>query len=518
MAAEPPVTDCDVLICGLGPVGDLLALLLGQRGVSVVGIDAAPEPYELPRAAVVDDEVLRIYQWAGILDQILAESQVQDEVSFVPRHGRRLTLMEPDGTLQGQHGLVSIHQPTMEQTMIEAARKQSTVDLRWGVRLLDFRQENELVRARVEDESGEQRELTARWMVGADGGTSWVRQLLGIEFSGSTFRQRWLVVDVALDRPLDRVKHPHFFGDPERPVVCLPMSPGRHRWEWMVHPGEDVEPMIDPESIRRRLEPWLGEETAEVERAVVYTFHHRVAERWREGRVLLAGDAAHLTPPFAGQGFSSGARDATNLAWKLEAVLSGAPAALMDSYEAERRPHVEAMIRLAVTMGKFIQTSNSRVAVGRDLLLRTLEVTGINHWGRQRVKPLPAYGDGAFAETPAGLVFKRIVGSQFPQPEVVDTKGCRIKLDGLTGLDWTALTSEPEVADAFGSQGIRSLLAGRDFEDPDKTISDWLIDHESAWVLLRPDQFIYACGATLEEVKPATDQLRRDLGRAFPTG
>lgn len=512
MAAEP---DCDVLICGLGPVGQLLALLLGRAGVSVLAIDEASEPFELPRAAVVDDEVLRIFQAAGVDRQILAESQVQEEVSFVTGSGRPLCLLRPVEGSQGHPPLVSIHQPSIERTLIAALAEQETVRAAWGRRLERFDQDAAGVEALVRStEDGSIEAVRARWMVGCDGGPSWVRQLLGIEFGGSTFRQRWLVVDILVDRPLAKVRHPHFFGEWRRPIVSLPMSPGRHRWEWMLHPGEDPEPFLDPGSLRERIDPWLEGETATVERAVVYTFQARTAARWREGRVLLAGDAAHLMPPFAGQGFSSGARDAGNLAWKFEAVLAGAPEGLLDTYEQERRPHVEAMRRLAVTLGSFVQTADRRVARVRDLFLGALETTGIASWARARIKPLPAYGAGAFAERPHRVVFKRGVGAQFPQP-VVGIGGDKVLLDEAAGRGWCALSANADAAGALAAGGLRVLLLGRDLEDTEGMIDERLTRFGASWVLLRPDRFVFALGGSGGgDVGCALDALHRDLGRA----
>jgi 3-(3-hydroxy-phenyl)propionate hydroxylase len=512
MSAEP---DCDVLVCGLGPVGQLLALLLGRAGISVLAVDQASKQFELPRAAVADDEVLRIFQAAGVEREILAESQRQQEVSFVTVRGRSHCLLRPVEGSQGHPPLVSIHQPSIERTLIAALAGQQTVRTGWGRRLERFDQDAEGVRALVRSlEDGSTEEIRARWAIGCDGGASWVRQLLGIEFGGSTFRQRWLVVDVLVDRPLAKVRHPHFFGDWRRPIVSLPMSPGRHRWEWMLHPGEDPEPFLDPGALRERIDPWLEGETATVERAVVYTFQARTAARWREGRVLLAGDAAHLMPPFAGQGFSSGARDAANLAWKLEAVLAGAPESLLDTYEEERRPHVEAMRRLAVTLGSFVQTADRRVARVRDIFLGALDVTGIASLVRARIKPLPAYGAGAFAQRPHRIVFRRGVGGQFPQP-VVRVGEDKLLLDEAAGRGWCALSADSSAADALAAGGLRVLLLGRDLEDPEGTIGEWLTRFRASWVLLRPDRFVFAHGGSGDgEIRHALDALHRNLGRA----
>lgn len=514
MTSEP---DCDVLVCGLGPVGQLLALLLGRRGISVIAVDQASEPYDLPRAAVVDDEVLRIFQAAGVVEEILRESQPQERVSFVTRSGRAVTLLSPEHGSQGHQPLASIHQPSIERTLVRALAEQGSVEMRWGHRLERLQQTHDGAAALVRPaDDGTLETITSRWVVGCDGGTSWVRRLLGIEFGGSTFRQRWLVVDAQVDRPLSKIPHPHFFGDPERPIVSLPMSPGRHRWEWMLHSGEEEAHLLEPVSIRRRIEPWLNDEEVTVERAVVYTFHARVASHWREGRVLLAGDAAHLMPPFAGQGFSSGARDAANLAWKLEAVLNGAPQALLDTYEAERRAHVTAFSRLAVTLGRFVQTTDSRVAVARDAFLTGLDRTGVAAWLRERIKPLPAYEDGAFAERPARFSFQRDVGSQFPQPTVRTDDGDEVPFDELAGPGWSAICDEDDAIGVLRAEGLRVLALGRDLDDPDGVIREWLARGEARWVILRPDRFVFARGTGAKAARRALDEVHRRLGRATP--
>jgi hypothetical protein len=216
-------------------------------------------------------------------------------------------------------------------------------------------------------------------------------------------------------------------------------------------------------------------------------------------------------PPFAGQGFSSGARDAANLAWKLEAVLAGAPEALLDTYEEERRAHVEAMRRLAVTLGSFVQTTDRRVARLRDLVLGGLDRTGVARWAETKVKPLPAYGAGAFAERPARSVFRRSVGAQFPQPRV-SVGGRTVSLDGALGPGWRALTTAPELTDALGAEGLRVVLVGPDLLDVEGEIATWLDRFDATWVILRPDRFVFALGSGETGIDHALAELHRQVG------
>jgi 2-polyprenyl-6-methoxyphenol hydroxylase-like FAD-dependent oxidoreductase len=493
------VRDCDVLICGLGPVGQLLALLLGDLGVETVAVDEAHQPHELPRAAVVDDEVLRIFQAVGLDREILAAAQVQRAVSYVTGRGRAIRVFRPEQGDLGQPPLVSIHQPSMERAMVAALEGRGEVELRWGERVEALDPGRESVTAWIRPvEDGRSWPLRGRYLVGCDGARSAVRDRAQIPFGGSTFAQRWLVVDALVDRPPASAPHPHFVGDTDRPTVCLPMSPGRHRWEWMLHPGEDEAPFLEPARIRRLLGAWVRDEHVEVERAVVYTFHARAAQRWRAGRVLLAGDAAHVMPPFVGQGFSSGARDAGNLAWKLDAVLHGAAQRLLDTYEAERRPHVTSMQSRAVRWGRVVQTTRPTVGLLRDAAMEVLDRTGALGWLQARAKPLPTYGAGAFAVAPSRLSFRRSVGSLFPQPD---------RLDDRLGRGWSVVSRSPAATRGWRDAGLHVVEL-----DPDP----WLSRRDAGWALLRPDRFVFACGGPAE-VPTALRALRETVGSGLRT-
>lgn len=465
------------MICGFGPVGQLLALLLTDLGVSVIAVDEADEPYSLPRAAVIDDEVLRIFQAVGLDAAVLRDAQVQKAVTFVTNRGKKVEVLRPEHGDLGHPPLVSIHQPSMERTMVAALAERGEADVRWGTRVETVDRAADHVDVYVRPTAGgRSSRIRARYMVACDGGKSFVRRTLQIPFGGSTYSQRWLVLDGLLDKPLAKVPHPHFVGDVRRPTVSLPMSPGRHRWEFMLHPGEDAAEFERESRIRELAAPYITDEHVEFERAVVYTFHVRRAERWRAGRVFLAGDAAHLTPPFAGQGFSSGARDAQNLAWKLSAVLRGAPQRLLDSYEVERRPHVTSMQNFAVRWGGVVQTSSPAVGRFRDGLIGLLDRTGALARIREQVKPLPTYPDGIFAKRPARLPFRRVVGSLFPQPD---------RLDDHLGNGWSAVAASEAAASAWQARGVPSVV---------RPASAWLSANECEWALLRPDRFVYATG------------------------
>ncbi len=490
--------DCDVLICGLGPVGQLLALLLGHLGVSTIGIDQAAEPYALPRAAVIDDEVLRIFQSIDLDHQVLKAAQVQKAVSFLNARGEAYEVFRPAHGELGQPPLVSIHQPSIERMMVTRLTELGQAQLQWEQRVETIDQDAMGVSVWVRPVTGGRAyALRGRYLVGCDGGRSTVRSRLQIPFGGSTFAQRWLVVDATVDRPVVRAPHPHFSGNLERPTVSLPMSPGRHRWEWMLHSGEPEADFVKPDRIRRLMGPWLTDEQVEVERAVVYTFHARTAHRWRVGRMFLAGDAAHVMPPFVGQGFSSGARDAANLAWKLDAALSGSPSVLLDSYEAERRPHVTGMQTFAVRSGAVVQTTRPGVGRFRDSTMELMQRSGLAAWIQDRAKPLPTCGRGAFAERPARFPPRRSVGALFPQPTHAGAA-----LDSALGSGWSAVVTDPQVGHGLLTAGLHTVAL------PDDR---WLIAHRATWAILRPDRYVFACGDA-REIGPAVAALRRQVG------
>jgi 3-(3-hydroxy-phenyl)propionate hydroxylase len=471
--------DYDVIVCGLGPVGQLLALLLADRGVRTLAFDREPEPYSLPRAAVIDDEVLRIFQAVGLDAAILVDAQVQARASIVTADGRAVDIFRPRAGRLGHPSFVSINQPAVERTMLAALARRPSLELRRGLTLeaLDRRAAGVEVYVRPTD-GGRSERISGRILVGCDGATSAVRARLPVPFDGHTAPQRWVVVDAVVDRPLQRVPHAHFVGRAARPMVTLPMSPGRHRWEWMLHPGEDAAPHLEPAAVRRVVAEWLDGEHAEIERAVAYTFHTRMATPWRRGRVLLAGDAAHLMPPFAGQGMSGGIRDAGNLAWKLAAVVDGAPERLLDSYEQERRPHVAAMQRMANRVGAFVQSTTPGRVAARDAFLKAIDGTPAQRMLAENVKPLPTYGAGAFAQQPARLPWRRTVGSLFPQTA---------RLDDRLGQDWAAVAIDDSAAAGLRRSGLRVLDPG-----PDEA---WLRQHGLTWAVLRPDRFVFACGS-----------------------
>jgi 3-(3-hydroxy-phenyl)propionate hydroxylase len=354
----------DVAIVGCGPVGVTLAGLLAARGLQVMAFDRETQLYPLPRAAHLDHEVLRILQELGAVDEVLPDVVMNDGMDFLTADRQVLLSMRvADRTPSGWPASVMFHQPAVETAMRRAATARGA-ELRLGVGVDALVQHDSHVQMHLNDGSS----IEAAFVVGCDGARSMVRAQVGATMNDAGFEQRWLVLDLVLrdgsQRPTPVALQ---VCDPTRPTTLVPMPPPRFRFEFMLLPGEHDDEINHPSRVRDLLSVWMNPDDATVERSAVYTFHGLVASPWRNGRVLLAGDAAHQMPPFLGQGMCSGLRDAANLAWKLPRVLAGtAPMRLLDTYEAERAPHVQAITDAAVFFGRMICTTDLDEATQRD--------------------------------------------------------------------------------------------------------------------------------------------------------
>ena len=352
--------DVDVLIVGMGPVGAALAQLLNRHGTTTMVIDKATEIFMAPRAIALDNEALRVLQMCGLEDDAFDKIAIPEVRMHSPLFGQYSRAVTA-GAIDGHPKLVTFFQPQLERVLRDRLVASPCVTVALGTSLVSLLQVDDGVMADLVADTGETRQIKARYVVGADGANSLVRRLLGQEFKGKTFAEDWLVVDAKrVPRPIDHVE---FICDPRRPTPHMVAPGGRQRWEFKLNPGETREEMERPETVARLLRPWTEGQHIEIERVAVYRFHARVAERFSAGRVFLVGDAAHITPPFVGQGLVAGLRDVANLAWKLSWVCQGrASESLLNSYDQERRPHVKAMIDLAKMMGRLVMPSNHAAA------------------------------------------------------------------------------------------------------------------------------------------------------------
>lgn len=459
--------DCDVLIAGGGPTGVTLAVLLAQRGVRVIVAEKEADIYPLPRAAHIDHECMRILQEAGVAGEVMAGSRRASRYDFLNAKGDVLLRFEGAEQIGAGGWPVAnmIHQPSVEAALrrVLAGHDNAVLHSRWE--LTGFSDDGEGITARLATPGGEQ-VVRARYLVGADGARSPVREASGIVFDDLNFEEPWLVVDVLVDDyarlPAENLQ----ICDPERPTTCVLMGEGRHRWEFMIKPGETAEQVSEDAFIEKLLEPWNVKGAVRMERKAVYTFRARVAQKWRKGRVLLAGDAAHQTPPFAGQGMCAGLRDAANLAWKLAArVNGGAPDGLLDSYQVEREPHVRATIAMAIMMGRTVCIISKWGAFLRDMKFRLARALG----------KLPD-GPPAYPPITRGAIMADSPGAGAYFPQIVTRDGAR--LDDMLGHD-ASLIERARLAE------LGPFADG---------VLNWLDAAGTDAVLVRPDRVVFGSG------------------------
>lgn len=403
----------DVLLVGLGPVGAAAANLLGRYGVRTLVIEKATEIFTAPRAIALDNEALRILQMAGLEEDAFERISIAKVQMHSPLFGQ-YARANTAGTLDGHPRLVTFYQPDLERALRGRVAQYTCVTTSLGTELCGFGEDNDGVRAEVRMPDGETVTVRARYIVGADGANSFVRRHAGLGFEGKTFTQDWLIID-ALNVP-NPIDHVEFICDPRRPTPHMVAPGGRQRWEFMLQAGETRDAMETPEKIRELLSPWCKPEDITIERTAVYRFHARIVDRFSRGRAFLVGDAAHITPPFVGQGLVAGLRDVANLCWKLAWVTKGRAApTILDSYDTERRPHARAVINLALLMGKLVMPRNRAAAFtihGAMALLQRLPWAS-GFFGDLKIKTPARFKQGLFRH---GRTRARLVrGALLPQ-------------------------------------------------------------------------------------------------------
>jgi 2-polyprenyl-6-methoxyphenol hydroxylase-like FAD-dependent oxidoreductase len=515
----------DIAIVGYGPVGQTLAILMGRLGYSVAVFERWPDLYPRPRAVHYDDEVARIFQRLGISEQLAPITE--PATTYEWHNARGQTILQIDRTEPGPSGwpaATMFSQPQLERILDGTAKGVPTVEVFQGCEVTDLADTGADVQLSVRAGHGEEGrwvpegpewEVLAGYAIGCDGANSLVRRRMNTAVEDLGFAFDWLIADTV---PRDSgllagVNRQHC--DPERPTTLVSGGPGRRRWEWMLLPGESRAEVEDPRFVWSLLaKSGVGEDHVTLERHTVYTFRARWAERFRVGRMLLAGDAAHLMPPFAGQGMCSGIRDGFSLAWHLDLVLKGKAAdATLDAYTTERRGHLQHAIALSVELGKVICITDEAEAAARDEVLLALAADPSTP---QLEPPPPNLGPGVHEGAPNDD-HPTTGGTLFPQADVcVDGRSCLLEDTVPGGFTLYALDADPSaLLDAETARYLdvlgASLVRLDEQLDCGNAYRAWFEANECAVALVRPDFYVFGTAVTPEETCRLVHRLRTAL-------
>lgn len=470
----------DVVIVGLGPVGATLAHLLGMQGIRTLVLERDSEVYPLPRAVHFDDEIMRVFQWIGIADELLPLLRINVGMRFVDPNGFLLLdwpRPQTEGPL-GWHPSWRFHQPDLERLLREHLRNRETVTVRTGCDVFEINDCGKSVELQYTDATrSDVRSVQANYLVGCDGARSLIRQQMNTSMIDLGFHERWLVADVLLKNEKPELgDHSVQHCDPARPSTYVRGPGRRRRWEITLQPGEFCDESAPDIEVWKLLSRWISPEEAELERSAIYTFHSLIARDWLSGRLLIAGDSAHQTPPFMGQGMCAGIRDAANLGWKLASILKGqACHNLLNTYQSERLPNAQNFIETAVRLGGLINAADSEAA------LRSAMAKPEGGAEMRSIYPAlgPGLGEGSFS------------GQLFGQPRL---------LEGALLDEWYGyqpmILALPELADQIACDFPLAVVSTSETLDGEERLSQL----DVSAVLLRPDRYVFGTAETKDQI------------------
>lgn len=509
-----PVLDTDVVIVGAGPVGLTLANLLGDYGIRVLVVEKNAGVNDEPRAISITDETLRTMQQIGVLDRLRPEMLTDTGARYYGRRGQVLAQTRPAQAHYGHPGKSQFDQPILESLLLDAARSRDGVQLRFDTESTAVVERGDHVETATTGPDGAST-VRSGWVVACDGGRSTVRTRLGITMQGSTQTEKWIVTDLL--NTSAREKYAEFHCNGVRPCVIVPGVKGRCRFEFMLLPGESAEDMTTTTSILSLVEPYLDRPVHpdDIRRSAVYVAHQRVAQHYRQGRVLLAGDSAHMMPPFAGQGLNAGIRDSANLAWKLASLVKGTGTdRLISTYETERRPHAVDMVKVSHRIGRVVMSTNPIVTFVRDALVTATALVPAAQAYVASMKFLkrPHFDDGCLVPPDNHLpkALAELVGAALWQPQVRSEDGAVRPLDEVMGDRWCALTFQT---------GPGTTIEVTDLEEhaPTVTVEDEANTFGTVFrgrytLIVRPDRYVAAVARAGDE-----DKVLSSLRRYVPT-
>ena len=527
-----------VVIVGGGPNGITAAHYMGLYGIDCIVLELAEGILPYPRAVGMDDEALRVLQGIGIADHAARDMICDIPLRYYNARGVCFAEVKPSTAHYGWPMRNIFMQQLLEGTLREHLGQRTSVDLRQGHEMLELAQDEQGVTLQVRDAQGEIYQLQADYVIGADGGRSTVRKKLGIQLLGLTHPRKWVVIDTAndtLDAPFTALH-----ADPQRPFVCIYLPYQQRRWEFMLLEGENEETMCEEGTIRELIRGHIGDAVDQLNiiRIRAYTHHSRVAARFVEGRVALVGDAAHISPPWAGQGLNSGLRDVANVVWKLAAIIQGrASHGILASYDQERRGHATELVSLADNMGAVLGLTNPLMAGVRDWLFQAVNTVDNlrSHLLEFKFKPKATITKGLVHHERAELREDDLVGQLFVQPNIEDAEGQRRRLDDVLGHSYAVLGYRVNPRDQL-SDDSAAYWAGWDtrfiqvnrsrsglgrnqrlsadnvisIEDVDNRLGEWFSKVRDCIVVVRPDRFVAAI-TTPERLEGVLRKLQEQL-------
>ncbi|PVD02973.1 bifunctional 3-(3-hydroxy-phenyl)propionate/3-hydroxycinnamic acid hydroxylase [Streptomyces sp. CS014] len=528
-------TDTDVLIVGHGPVGQLLAIQLVRLGWRVTVVERWLTAYPMPRAVAFDSEGARLLAAAGMAEAIGEIGEPSGDYTWKNAAGQALLHIDvAERGLCGWPESTSMYQPALEAALTAHGATFPGLTVLRGHEAVGLVDHGDHVELTARTGEGEERVITAGWVVGCDGANSFVRKRIGGEVTDFGFSHDWLICDVVLHEEREFRPNNLQICDPARPRTSVSAGPGHRRWEFMRVAGESVEELNTPESAWRLLSMFdVTPGNATLERHHVYSFSAASADRWRSGRMLVAGDAAHVMPPFAGQGMTAGFRDVTNLVWKLDAVMRGdVDESFLDTYALERRPHVKHAIGMSVNLGRIICQTDPSAAADRDMVMLAAAQRATPAAAAQQRSPFQPLKGGFLHRAASGRPL-RPAGQLIPQARVA--RGSEAGLfDGVVGTGFVLLaTEEPaalleaeglEFLQALGARLVQVLPAGTPpgqvgdgaVVDVEDVYLPYLAEAGAAAALVRPDFYVYGAARDRAELAAVVEGMRAQL--SLPAG
>jgi 3-(3-hydroxy-phenyl)propionate hydroxylase len=499
--------DYDVAIIGYGPTSVVAANFLGAAGLSVVIFERDKDLYSRARAVTVDGTTMRIFQSLGLDETVKEDMNVTPFLRWKTYAGKEFMRIKPGGGNWGHANSYMIYQPYMEAKLRKGTERYKNVKIHFGYEVSGLTQDASGVDVTAEPVgSGKSTTVRVKYVIGADGGSSQTRKLIGSVAKGETRERTWIIIDAKVKKAWPEHDILTFWSDADRPAVDIPLTKVHHRWELPLGEKARKEDFASEAQIWDLLSAFgMTDEYIEITHHAFYNHHIRMVDKWRNGRILLAGDAAHLMPPWAGQGMQSGIRDAYSLAWRLRAILKfGLDDALLDSYQVERQPHVEAMTQSAISLGGLIEAKKGPAQVMRNLMMPILSK---NPKFANSLAVSPDAKSGWFSAKPEK---KNALGQMLPQPHVTLKSGKSVPFDSVYGLDFAVIGYDTDPATAAGADAWKKLdatfvtvrpagtKATRDGDVVDETgeIGEWMKARGAAIIALRPDRLVAASDNT----------------------